>query len=528
MNLLPKKYRQLLGGGLAIVLGASASTAFALDADINFAGFASLVYAKTISDDKEESTMYGISNEGEYRDFNKLGFRMDADMKNNLTFTAQILAAGSENYDPTFDWIFATYQIHPEVAISVGRIRVPVFMYSDYLDTSFAYQWIEPPKSVYNLAQTPFKSIEGLKIAYNTNMGDWTSELLIWGGNGEDHFTESGVDADLILENSWGTAWTVGYDWLSLRAFYFEADSTLDITTNSAVAGLMNSVYQLEEGIASVPGMVRPNFHDALLWEKDPGQFYGLGASFDFESFFIISEITKIDVKGNDSNLVAPTLDSFYITGGVRLPEHWTLSLTYGEDKDKPDNKTWQQLNDDIVRLGTVLPPMIGALQAGEGVLQGMETPLLAGEGALESQEAQLQAVEDYLQGVLIANGSLTGAETTLLTNTQSALTAVQGSLAGVQGNLAIVQGQLAVVQAQLTGLQQLQPGLQALQDGLKTVVYQQQDYSSKQTTLSARWDFHPSAALKLEYMIDERDGQFLGGKKLKPQALRIGLDLVF
>jgi hypothetical protein len=460
MNSRLKKYRQVLGGGLVVLLGATTSTAFAKDADINFAGFASLVYAKTITDDTKEGTFYGMSNDGEYRDFNKLGFRMDVDMKDNLTFTAQVLAQGAENYDPTFDWIFATYQIHPEVAISAGRIRVPVFMYSDYIDTSYAYQWIEPPIAVYNLAQTPFRSIEGIKLAYTTNMGDWTSELLLWGGKGEDDFTESGVDADLILEDSLGAAWTVGYDWLSLRGFYFMADSSLDITTNTNVNALMGGLDSLETAISIGSGGAKnPDFDDALLWENDPGEFYGLGISMDFESFFIISEVTRIDVKGKESNLVAPTLDSYYITGGVRLPAQWTLSLTFSGDKDHVDEKTFEQFDafqTDINNLTVTLP-------------------------FVDSQLALLPQTPEVL-----------------------------AQRAGVQALIAAT------------------PQLQALPGAVKATVYSQQDFKSKETTLSARWDFHRSAALKLEYIMDEREGQFLSGQTLKPQALRVGLDLVF
>jgi uncharacterized Fe-S cluster protein YjdI len=449
MRLLFRKYHQFIGASLASILLIS-PLSLAQNVDVHFAGFASLVYAKTITDDKKEDTLYGISDEGEYRDFNKLGFRMDADMHDNLTFTAQILASGANEYDPTFDWIFVKYQLHPEVSISAGRIRVPVFMYSDYLDTSYAYQWIEPPKTVYNLAQTPFKSIEGVKLAYNTNMKNWTSELLVWGGNGDDKFDEAGVEADLILEDSMGIAWTVGYDWLSLRAFYFEADSTLDITTNATLGDLISgtgavfggtnntpldpgnlSVANIEAIIsATTSGAINPNFQDALLWEKDPGQFYGLGASLDFERYFVIAEMTRIDVKGSDSNLVTPTLDSFYVTAGIRLPAQWTLSLTYGEDKDHVDDKTWEQFS-----------PYIGP----SGVLGGALDALLV-----------------------------------------------------------------------------------PYQLGMKALAESTQDFQSKETTLGARWDFHRSAALKLEWIHDKRSGGYLGNQTQTPQAVRVGIDLVF
>jgi len=447
-----RSVRLFLGflGGCAL-----ATSSFASNADINFAGFASLVYGKTISDDKKEESLYGLSNEGEFRDFNKLGFRMNADMKNNLSFTAQLLATGADDYDPAFDWIFATYQLHPELAVSFGRIRVPVFMYSDVLDTSYAYQWIEPPKTVYNLSQTPFKSIEGVKLAYTTNMADWTSEVLVWGGKGSDKFQQSFIDDELELDNALGLAWTVGYDWLSMRAFYFKANTSLDLETNAQIGGLISGDSKgevdpnlfLVDGVSKVPpglpsiktlssliaassgGALKPNFTDSLLMEKDAGRFFGVGTSMDFEHFFIIAEATRIETENGDANLVTPRLDSYYITGGVRLPAQVTLSLTYGQDKDYANKQTWEQFDATIAAL----------------------------------------AADPATQGALL--------------------------------------------------------GLQSL---VKAVTLKSQDFQSQETTLSARWDFHPSASAKVEYICDEREGQYVGGKTLKPEAIRIGLDFVF
>jgi hypothetical protein len=330
-------------------------------------------------------------------------------------------------------------------------------MYSDYLDTSYAYQWIEPPKSVYNFSQTPFKSIEGVKFAYTTNMGSWNSELLLWGGKGSDHFTETGVDTDLILENAVGTAWTIDRDWLSLRAFYFSCDSTLDLTTSNDVKMLSDGISDMENLIsAASSGALNPDFHDAVLWERDPGQFYGLGSALDFDTFFISAEATRIDIAGKDSNLVAPKMDSYYVMVGVKLPAQWTLSLTYGEDKDYVDKKGYKQFDAYLNPAGFLGGPT-GAL------------------GSLRLIDTNNDTVVD-------------GQDNTLYE--------LVGGLAGT----------------------------------VKDTIINTQDYKSQNTTLSARWDFHRSAALKFEFLHDERSGKNAspnGGKK-KPEAIRIGMDLVF
>ena len=64
--------------------------AYAQGPEIDFAGFASIVYAKTITDDNKEGELGNITDEGEYRDFNKLGLRVSSYMDDNLSFTAQL------------------------------------------------------------------------------------------------------------------------------------------------------------------------------------------------------------------------------------------------------------------------------------------------------------------------------------------------------------------------------------------------------------------------------------------------------
>ncbi|NRB42266.1 MAG: hypothetical protein HRU20_27990, partial [Pseudomonadales bacterium] len=145
----------------------------AAETDINFSGFASFVSAKAISDESE-GALHGIDRDIEYRDFNKLGLRMDADLRDNLTFTAQFKVHGANDYQPEVDWLFATYSFLPNLSLSVGKVRVPLYMYSDYLDVGYAYQWISPPYSVYGLPS--FTSMEGAKLSWTADLGgDWSS-----------------------------------------------------------------------------------------------------------------------------------------------------------------------------------------------------------------------------------------------------------------------------------------------------------------------------------------------------------------
>ena len=479
------RYSFQVGFCLSLIIGQSA---YANGPEISFAGFASVVYAKTLTDssdpdpEKNEDGTYKktpgegtagvlgrISDEGEYRDFNKLGLRMNADLDNNLSFTAQMIAEGSKDYDPEFDWVFATYYLTPDLSITAGKYRVPVFMYSSYLDTSYAYQWIAPPISVYNEAQTPFKSMEGLKLSYVADMGgDWSSELLVFGGKSKDDFKVQGLDTQLELEDSVGVAWTVDWNWLAMRAFYLKATTSADITTNPELSYALYGDAQGDdidfgaifaapsvddvdpdvvpyedtaEGLVEAAGAIevveilgtlllgeQVELQDDLLWENDDGEFYGIGASVDIGVFFAVTELTRIEV---DSNFAVPVLNSFYLMVGGRPIPQVALSLTYGLDKDEAVEDTWKQFD--------------------------------------------------------------------------------QYKIQDPQGDAEAAYNDLVI----------------SVQGGVRDNVKNFQNYEIETLTFSARWDIHSQVALKFEHLI-QRSEENDSGIVAKPQAILIGMDLIF
>ena len=163
-----------------------AQTAYAIEPEnVNFAGFASFGYAKAIDEDtktnpytgQEASGLDGITEEGEYRDYNKFGFRLDADLGDKLSFATQMFVDGTTDYDPSFDWIYINYAITPSVNVSVGRMILPLYMYSDYFDVGYAYQWIRPPDAVYGGGNN-VKTGDGLRLTWRSDMGSSWSSLL--------------------------------------------------------------------------------------------------------------------------------------------------------------------------------------------------------------------------------------------------------------------------------------------------------------------------------------------------------------
>ncbi|NRB39928.1 MAG: hypothetical protein HRU20_15915 [Pseudomonadales bacterium] len=417
--------------------------AAAANSELDVSGFATLAYGKTFSD-KEEGTVSSIPQEGEYRDFNKFGLRLDADLEDNLTFTAQIVANGVNDYEPNVDWLFVTYNFMPTLSLSVGKVRMPLYMYSDYLDVSYAYQWISPPQSVYGVPS--ISSTEGVKLAWTADMGgQWTSEMLLWTGKTQEF--EAALGSDLIIENGVGFAWAIERDWLTLRAVYFGGKATAD--TSAATADLFDGLALIEGNVqqqTADPSYSLNGVREDFEFVEDDAVFMGLGAFMDFEYAFFGAEATMITM---DKNVAVGDLKSYYAMAGVRLPGDWSVSLTYSVNDDKANEEVYEDFQ---------------TITADHAAI-----PLFAPD----------------------ADGNMAPY---MLNDTTQATVAhiVQGTVTGIEA----------------------------------------QTYEESQTyTLGARWDFHRSAAFKMEYLHQIRDGMNGNTAEISTtdaDAFRVALDLVF
>lgn len=419
--------------------------------DISFAGFATMSYGKAIDNDGD---LGGFTDEGEYRNFNVLGLRMDAEMHDRVSFTVQMTADGVYNYEPDFQWIYANINLMQYLDARVGKQRVPLFVYSDFLDVGYAYPWISPPVAVYG--DGSIRAFEGLSLIYSRPMGPVDSTLQLYGGRNEETIkTESGDEFSIDGRESMGFAWTVGYEWLQARASYYESTSTLSV--NNAAFSQSTALLGAAETIMGA------DFMDNLLWEEDNVYFAGLGLTMDFNEFFFIAEKTQI--RKGDASLILGDMDSWYLTAGIRPVDHWTFALTFSADRNDYHQDA---LKEYMAAYANFL------VNTGGGLGNNFD---LFGLGMLDSltdaQELGFGANVVPLAGVIPGVGSIM-------------------TLANASGHA-----------------------------------------NDDTYMLNARWDFHPKAAAKFEYLYKQArasdvERAFLGLKKSDSDAVRIAVDVVF
>ncbi|HBY87135.1 MAG TPA: hypothetical protein DEO86_14820 [Colwellia sp.] len=285
-------------------------------AEVVWNGFSSIVAGTTgASDTKKE----GFENEVNFEQDSLFAMQASSDLGNGLSVTAQVMARGENSWDPKFEWAYVAYDLNDDIRILAGRQRIPFFMYSDYLDVSYAYDWITPPDNVYGI---PFSSFNGLGAIYNHSFSGIDGTLHLIYGSTPDDINVGGGSVKSNLENMVGGAYTLTRDWLTLRAAYIQLESTIEL---NAYEPLITAWKQTPYSYVS----------DNLTIDSDLTRFYELGIQATYEDYSLIAEYTQSKNEGAPT----PNEENYYVMASKRFNQ-FSAHITYGKTKRTQDSLT--------------------------------------------------------------------------------------------------------------------------------------------------------------------------------------------
>ena len=313
----------------AILLALGATSAFA-DTRIN--GFAS-INAGVMMD--EDTSLFGYSDQISFKPESLFALQLSSDLGDGLSATAQIMARGKDDYQTEFEWAYLSYEISDSTQINAGKLRIPFYRYSDFLDVGYAYTWARPPQTVYNLV---FSTFDGLSIVNNHTIGDWDSTVQAVYGS-YDGSVDLVSDYDpASLENIFGVNWTLTYDWFTARAVYMFADTSISFENETTVGvddgtGTLVDTQLLNTSIDAVGGFF-PEVADQLIVEDDFGSFFGLGFSVDYNNILVDAEFTKVEVEES----IVSTQEQYYVSVGYRFDSVTVYAITEHSEAENDDS----------------------------------------------------------------------------------------------------------------------------------------------------------------------------------------------
>jgi hypothetical protein len=314
-----------------IALGAVTLASFTTQAEVRINGFANLVAGMTTSSD---DSLYGYDDNVSFNEDSLFAIQVSGDINSKMTATGQLVARGSNDYSPDFEWAYITYEATDNVNISAGRLRLPLFSYSASKDVGYSYHWLATPEVVYNV---PFNNLDGIRVDYSTYAGDWEYNASLSAGtfSGDAYGTQVQGQNVIVLSAE------ATYDWFKMRAVAGRGKTSIDLgkSTQSDVIGLNDGLT-----LMSNPAYGFADLANDLLLEDNTGRFLGLSTQIDKFDWFVSAEITSVDVE---DSFLAKTV-AYYISAGIRSGA-WTPSVTY--EKSKTDDAL--KFQDKIGRIAT-------------------------------------------------------------------------------------------------------------------------------------------------------------------------------
>ena len=154
---------------------------------LQFSGFASFGMGKSSRDDMP---FLDHTESWSFRSDSIVGGQAQYKFSNRWSSTIQVVARGftfdeNDKFDPVLEWLFTSYQLSAETRIRVGRMRKPLYLFSDSLEDGYAYQWVRPPVDIYSYLRPSSANFDGMDFSTTIDLGEAELDGQVFDGVGE-------------------------------------------------------------------------------------------------------------------------------------------------------------------------------------------------------------------------------------------------------------------------------------------------------------------------------------------------------
>ena len=272
---------------------------------------------------EDQGRSYGVS--GQTTDswrgdqLSKFGAQLTYGLTDTLGVTLQATAKPlQDEWQANLEWAYLSWQANDQLMVRAGRLRSPVYMYSESLDVGFSYPWLRLPDEVYS--QVQLSNYEGADVVYTLPLsyGSVTFQVAAGQAKNRDYFAYDdlfSIDYGKLFGANVSLATN---DYGTFRVGYVEADISTTI-----------------DGVVNAFGT--PIYRQLLELKKDKGKFTSIGYQYDNGTWLTANEWTSRVIENDGSN----STDSFYLMGGRRFGD-FLAHVTYAQlDEDEGRQSSW-------------------------------------------------------------------------------------------------------------------------------------------------------------------------------------------
>ena len=159
---------------------------------MKFYGFISAGLSRS---NEETNHVIGVSNINNYPLDSIIGFQVNARVNDKTEAVLQLVGRGSEQNEIVAEWAYLSYAFTPKTSIKAGRLRVPFYSASEYIEVGYAYPWVRPPVDVYSLI--PITAYYGLDLTTEFSALGWDGTFQLFTGTDVLKFENVGISVPM-------------------------------------------------------------------------------------------------------------------------------------------------------------------------------------------------------------------------------------------------------------------------------------------------------------------------------------------
>lgn len=250
----------------------------------------------------------------------RLGGQLQYGLTDTLGLTVQAtLKPEQDTWKGNLEWAYLSWGAAEGLTLRAGRLRTPIYMYSENLDVGFTHPWLRLPDEVYS--QVQLSSYEGGDFLYTLPVSIGNFAFQVAGGQAVNRNVFAldelyDIDYKKIFA---ANASLETNDFGTLRVGYAEADIDTDLSASIISPGV---------GATSI---------DFLNLHRKKGRFTSVGYQYDNGTWVTSNEWTRNNTEGDQQG----NIDAFYLMGGRRFGEV-LVHITYAQlDEDGGRQNSW-------------------------------------------------------------------------------------------------------------------------------------------------------------------------------------------
>lgn len=253
----------------------------------------------------DQAVYYGVEDNLDFKSASVAGLQFNQTLNDQVNATIQLLARGSDDFDPEVEWAYLAYAFNSSLTLRLGRMATPFYMLSDYYNVGFAYTWATHPAEVYGTNR--ITRYDGLELLWRTRLGPVNMLVQPLFGFGETDVY--GPTAE--FNNTLGLSSTFDWNDFSLRLGVYQGDLMIEDEGVYSLIGRGDTAAG-QSLVTALRSVGANDAADQILADDDKSLFFTVGVEWNPGDWQMRAEYAHRDID----NILMADVNGYYLFAG--------------------------------------------------------------------------------------------------------------------------------------------------------------------------------------------------------------------